>query len=59
MKFTWVPAHTVVDDAEIETLTGSNGFTVMTMPLEVAGFSVAQISFDDKTQVTTSALEGG
>jgi hypothetical protein len=58
VKFTWVPEHTVVDDAEIETLTGSNGLTVMVMPLEVAGFPVAQISFDDKTQVTTSVLEG-
>jgi hypothetical protein len=30
----------------------------MTMLLEVAGFPVAQISFDGKTQVTTSVLEG-
>ena len=40
--------------AEIVTLTGRFGFTVMVIPAEVAGLPVAQVALEVNTQVTTS-----
>jgi len=51
---TLVPAQIVVADAEILTLTGRFGFTVMVTVLDVAGLPVAQVAFEVNTQVTTS-----
>ena len=52
VNVTVVPAQTFVAEAVIETLTGSNGFTVMVTVFEVAGFPVGQVAFEVKTQVT-------
>jgi len=54
VKVTLVPAQIVVDDAEILTLTGRFGFTVMVTVLDVAGLPVAQVALDVNTQATTS-----
>ena len=54
VKVTLVPAQIVVADAEILTLTGRFGFTVMVTVLDVAGLPVAQVALDVNTQVTTS-----
>jgi hypothetical protein len=43
-------------DADILTLTGSTGFTVMVIWLEVAGFPDTQLKDDVRTTVTTSLL---
>jgi hypothetical protein len=48
---TLVPEQMVVADAEIETLTGRFGFTVMVTVLEVAGLPVAQTAFEVIVQV--------
>ena len=56
VNVTNVPAQTGLADAAIETLTGTNGFTVMVTVLEVAGFPVGQVAFDVKTQVMTLPL---
>ena len=53
-----MPEHTVVAEAVIETLTGRSGVTVMMMLFELAGLPVEQVSFDCKTHVTVSALDG-
>ena len=58
VKVTAVPAQTVVADAEMDTLTGNNGFTVMVTVLEVAGFPVMQISLEVSTQVIASPIDG-
>jgi hypothetical protein len=44
-------------DADILTLTGSTGFPVMVIWLEVAGFPDTQLKDDIITTVTTSLLE--
>jgi len=54
VKVTFVPEQIVVAEAEILTLTGRLGFTVMVTVLEVAGLPVAQVALDVNTQVTTS-----
>ena len=54
VKVTLVPVQIVVDVAEILTLTGRFGFTVMVTVLDVAGLPVAQVAFEVNTQVTTS-----
>ena len=54
VKVTLVPVQIVVDVAEILTLTGRFGFTVMVTVLDVAGLPVAQVALDVNTQVTTS-----
>ena len=51
VKVTWVPAHTGFADTATDTLTRSNGFTVMVIVFEVAGFPVVQVSLDVKTQL--------
>ena len=54
VKVTLVPEQIVVKLAEITTLTGRFGFTVIVMVFDVAGFPVAQVALDVKTQVTKS-----
>jgi hypothetical protein len=46
----------VVADAATLTLTGKLGFTVMVMPVLVAGLPVAQVALDVKITVTTCPL---
>ena len=58
VNVTEVPAQTGLAETAIETLTGSNGFTVMVIGLEVAGLPVGQVAFEVSTQVTTSLFTG-
>ena len=58
MKVTLVPVQTVVAEASIDTLTGSSGFTVIVMALDVAGFPVIQVALEVSTQVMASSLAG-
>ena len=58
VNVTEVPAQTGLADAAIDILTGSNGFTVIVMVLEVAGLPVVQISFEVRTQVIELPLAG-
>ena len=58
VNVTLVPAQTGLADAVMETLTGNKGFTVMVIVFEVAGFPVAQISFDVIMQETMSPFTG-
>ena len=46
----------VVADADILTLTGKFGFTVMVTVFEVAGLPVAQVALDVMTHITASLL---
>ena len=54
MKLTVVPVQIVVADAEMLTLTGLLGFTVITILFDVTGFSTVQVSADVMLQVTMS-----
>ena len=55
VNVTLVPAHIVVKLAEMTTLTGRFGFTVIVIVFDVAGFPVvAQVALDVNTQVTKS-----
>ena len=55
VNVTLVPAQIVEDGlADMATLTGRFGFTVMVIPAEVAGLPVAQVALEVNTQVTTS-----
>ena len=56
VKVTLVPEQMVVKLAEITTLTGKFGFTVIVIVFDVAGFPVAQVALDVNTQVTKSPL---
>ena len=57
VKITDVPAQIAPDgDADILTLAGSIGFTVIVIWLEVAGFPDAQVKDDVITTVTASLL---
>jgi len=58
INVTETPGHTWFADATIETLTSSNGLTIMVTMLEVAGFPMAQVALEVNTQVTTSLLSG-
>ena len=58
VKVTDVPAHIGLAEAEIDTLTGSSGLTVIVTVFEVAGLPVAQVAFEIRTQVTASLLAG-
>ena len=58
VKVTDVPAQTGFAVAAIDTLTGSNGFTVMVTVLDVAGLPVGQVALEVSTQVTASLLTG-
>jgi hypothetical protein len=52
VNVTLVPEHIVVEDAEILTLTGRFGLTVIVTVLEVAGLPVTQVTFEVITQDT-------
>ena len=55
VNVTFAPAQIVVALAETLTLTGKFGFTVIVIPVLVAGLPVAQgVAFDVSTTVTTS-----
>lgn len=54
MNVTLVPEQMVVADADMLTLTGKFGLTVMVTVFEVAGLPVAQVALDVITQVTAS-----
>ena len=56
VKVTLVPEQMVVADAEILTLAGRLGLTVIVTVFDVAGLPVAQVAFDVITQVTISLL---
>ena len=58
VKVTEVPAHTVTADADIETLTGMTGLTVMAIEPEVAGLPEAQVASEVSTQVIISLFAG-
>ena len=58
VKVTDVPAQTGLADAPIDTLTGNNGFTVMVIVFDVAGFPEVQVAFDVTTQVIALPLTG-
>ncbi len=57
-KVTEVPAQTVVKVAEIETLTGRFGLTVIVTVFEIAGLPVAQGVLDINRQVIASEFIG-
>ena len=57
-KVTEVPVQTGLDEAAIDTLTGSKGLTVMVTVFEVAGLPVGQVALEVRTQVTRSLLTG-
>jgi hypothetical protein len=57
-KVTEVPAQTVVADAEIDTLTGRFGLTVIVTVFEMAGLPVAQGVLEVNWQVIASAFSG-
>ncbi len=57
VNVTLVPEQIAEDGlAEILTLTGKFGFTVIVIPVDVAGFPVAQVAFEVRTTVITSPL---
>ena len=54
-----VPAHTVVDEAAIDIMTGKSGLTVIVNAFDVAGLPVAQgAALDVRTQVIMSLFIG-
>ena len=55
---TEVPVQTGFADAVMETLTGSNGLTVIVIVFDVAGFPVAQLRLEVNTQVMRLPLAG-
>ena len=55
---TEVPEHTGFAEGETDTLTGSNGFTVMVTVFDVAGLPVGQVALEVKTQVIASLFDG-
>ena len=57
-KVTEVPAHTVVADGEIETLTGKLLLTVIVTVFEMAGLPVAQVALEVNWQVIASEFTG-
>ena len=52
VNVTGVPEHTGFADEDIVTLTGSTGFTIMVMVLEVTGLLVVQVILDVTKHVT-------
>ena len=58
VKVTEVPEQTGFAAAATETLTGSNGFTVMITVFEVAGLPVGHVALEVNTQVTASLAIG-
>ena len=58
VNVTEVPAQTGLAEAATDTLTGSNGLTVMVTVLEVAGLPLGQVALEVRTQVTRSLFAG-
>ena len=58
VKVTGAPAHTGFADSAIDTLTGSNGLTVMLTALDIAGFPEVQVSTEVRTQVRELPFDG-
>ena len=58
LKVTEVPAQTVVAEAIIETLTGSNGLTVIVTVFETAGLPVVHVSLEVRVQVMAFPFAG-
>jgi hypothetical protein len=58
VKVTWVPAQTWFADSVIVMLTGRNGFTVIAISFDTAGFPEAQDSLDVTIQATTIPFAG-
>jgi hypothetical protein len=58
VNVTEVPGQTVVAEAEIDTLTGTSGLTVIVMAFDVAGLPVGQTALDVSEQVITLVLAG-
>jgi tetrahydromethanopterin S-methyltransferase subunit E len=57
VNVTLVPEHIVVADADTDTLAGKFGFTVMVIPVDVAGEPVKHgLAFEVSCTVTTSLL---
>jgi hypothetical protein len=56
VKVTLVPEQMVVEAAEMLTLTGRFGFTVIVTEFEVAGLPVAHVALDVNSQVTILLL---
>jgi len=55
---TELPGQNGFEEAEMETLTGRLGFTVIVIVLLVAGFPEGQRAFDVKVQVIISPMMG-
>ena len=58
VKVTLIPEQMLLEEAPIETLTGSNGFTIILMVFEVAGLPLAHVASEVRTQVTASLFKG-
>ena len=58
MKVTEPPMQKGFDEAEMETLTGRTGLTVIDTGLLIAGLPVVQVSEDVSVQVMTSLFKG-
>ena len=58
VKVTLVPEQMLLAEAPIETLTGSNGFTIILIVLDVAGFPLAHVASEVRTQLTASLFIG-
>ena len=58
VKVTLVPEQILFCEAPIETLTGNTVFTIMLIVLEVAGFPLAQVALEVRTQITASLFTG-
>ena len=58
VKVTEDPAQTGLAKALIDIPTGSNGFTIIGIGAEVAGFPVAQVELEVSVQVTRSPFDG-
>ena len=57
MNVTDVAAHTGLDEADILTLAGKLGFTVIVTVFDVVGLPVAHSALDVRTQVTRSPFD--
>ena len=58
VKMAEVPKQTGLEDAEIDTLTGSSGLTIIVTVFEVAGLPVGHVAFEVSTQMTASLFAG-
>ena len=58
VNVTEVPWQKGLAEAAMDTETGKFVLTVIVIALDVAGLPVAQVAFEDSTQITTSPLTG-